>query len=97
MKKSITMLSVVILMVGFASLLFAGCDDRSHHGRRRMRTKRDVVVVRYEKDNHNRRWEKDEWKHEKRHHKWERKRHEKRRDGKRSDRKSRDSKKRRRR
>jgi len=39
MKKSMTMLKVVILMVGFAFLMLAGCDD--YHGGREFRTRRN--------------------------------------------------------
>ena len=52
MKKSMTMLKVVILMVCFASLMFvgAGCDNDYHHGRRGFRSRRDVYEVHREQD-----------------------------------------------
>ena len=40
MKKSMTVLSVVILMVCFAFLMLAGCDD-DYHGGREFRTRRN--------------------------------------------------------
>jgi hypothetical protein len=49
MKKSITTLGVVILMVCFAFLMFAGCDNDFHYGRnygrRKIRTRRPVYEV----------------------------------------------------
>jgi hypothetical protein len=52
MKKSITVLSVVVLTVCCAFVMFvgAGCDDDHHHGRKEFRSRRYVYEVHHERD-----------------------------------------------